>query len=621
MEFEWRVSPVDPPADGRAPTGEFWTPVRLPGSPVSFAGADHLAYRTIFDDPRDEPTDTVYLRVYGCPGPFALWVNGELHERVQFPVRPRQIELNVTEGTNEVVLLCGRPQHRFAGIYDADELPHELTVPAPRWELSLDVIEQVTPLDLAVRPRLKGEVGVLKTTTSVIAPEGFEGDLTVSVRPEGVNTPGARERRTLSLEPGETQEVETVVTVPAVERWHPRPDLHRGLYRVTVDVAEEELSTIVGFRSLSMNEDTLLVNSRRVPLRGFTVRPGVDPSRAVERVIEANANAIRPLGHVPHEALYDACLSAGVLVWQDMPLRGPGEIPREEGCALATELAGFLAGKASLGMIAMHDDPFDTATTSVGSGYLGNLKLRWRTYRESHDKVTIDAIADILNDVAPTIPAIGGPGVDALAGSLYPGVYHGPIEEVGELFDRHAASFIAATGSPGATVPRGRVPDQWRSILAPHGIESAHSSRTHQRDVCKRVIETARLEGYAGTVVHTLFDIDRDGGFGVLTSQDERKPAFKAVAQSFEPVQSMLDPPFDADRPMVVLVNDTGGRIAATVTVEAGPDRYEFNASAPAYSVRELDRIQLPRDITSVQLVTDYENRRISNHYDLETDR
>lgn len=619
MKIAWRASVVDPPADGAQPQGEFWSPVRLPGVPVTFADADHLAYRTTFEDPRDDPSEEIYLTIHGCPGPFALWVNGSLHDRVRFPINPRTRQLSVDEGLNEVVLLCGRPKHRFGGIYDTDQLPAERTVPAPWWDLSFQLIDEVTLLSSNVTPRIKGDTGIVTTEVSIVSPHGYDGTLTTTVRPEGINASGAQTEEHITLTAGEQHTIETTVSVPQIERWHPRPDFHRGLYRVTVSLEEQERTSLIGFRSLSLNEDTLFVNSRRVPIRGFTIRPGDDPSVAVERAVGANANTIRPMTHVPHVELYEQCLSAGLLVWQDMPLVGPGEVPRGDGLALAGELTTYLRDKPALGIIAMHEDPFGTVTKATGAGYLGNLKMKWRTYRESQDEETIDAIASVLDELAPTIPAIGGPGVESPAGSFYPGVYHGSIDSVDERMEKLSASFIAATGAPAASIPRGRVPDPWRSILASEGVESSHASRTHQRDVCKRVIETARLRGLSGTLVHTMFDIERNGGFGILTSQDERKPAFNAVKESFEPVQTMLDPPFATDRPMVVLVNDTGGRVVATVTVKAGPERYEFNASAPAYGMRELDRVQIPAGITSIQLVTDYENKRITNTYDIDS--
>lgn len=617
MDVAWRAAPVDPPTTDEPPVGEFWSPVSLPGRPVSFAGETHLAYRTTFDDPRSDPADPVIMSLHGCPGPFAVWLNGDLQHRIRFPIRRHHLPMEVSEGTNEVILLCGWPTHRFTGVLGDDELDDELRVPSPWWELSLRVVTEPAVIDVTGDPRCEGEHGRVSCRALVATPRAMDDAVEFTVRPEGLSTPGGRQAVEVSLDRGSIQTVEGELSVPSIHRWHPRPDGHRGLYRLEGAVADHEIDSRIAFRSLSFAEGAVLVNSREVPLRGFTVYPGQPPGRVLERAVEANATAIRMRGHVASPAMYDACLSTGLLVWQDVPLTGPGPVPLDDGVEVARALTQYLRGKGALGVIAVHDDPTGSLSRGHSSGALGRLRRSWRHFRRSYDPATIERMADTLRDVAPTIPTVAGPGVETSARALFPGVVHGEVESTRALLERYPSSILAATGAPAMASPRGAVSPRLRSTLAGHGITSSHASRTHQIAVCKTAIETARMLDYAGTIVETLFDRRADGGYGVVTRDNERKPAFQAVADSFEPVQSVLDPPYSTGRPTVVLLNDTSTRIDATITVEAGPERHEFRGNAPPYSAREIAHVDLPTDLTEIGLTTDSENHSITNSYDL----
>ena len=101
------------------------------------------------------------------------------------------------------------------------------------------------------------------------------------------------------------------------------------LYRVEVSTPEESLQEDIGFRSIAVRGDELLLNGKPLFLRGVNFHEEIDGRRAhseadaqrmLEQVKQLGANFVR-LAHYPHnEHLLRLADRMGVLLWQEIPV-------------------------------------------------------------------------------------------------------------------------------------------------------------------------------------------------------------------------------------------------------------------------------------------------------------
>lgn len=108
--------------------------------------------------------------------------------------------------------------------------------------------------------------------------------------------------------------------------WSPsRPKL----YRVEVSTPEESLQEDIGFRSIAVRSDELLLNGEPLFLRGVNFHEEIDGRRAyseadaqrmLEQAKQLGANFVR-LAHYPHsEHLVRLADRMGLLLWQEIPV-------------------------------------------------------------------------------------------------------------------------------------------------------------------------------------------------------------------------------------------------------------------------------------------------------------
>ncbi|MFT3754638.1 MAG: glycoside hydrolase family 2 TIM barrel-domain containing protein [Pseudoxanthomonas sp.] len=108
--------------------------------------------------------------------------------------------------------------------------------------------------------------------------------------------------------------------------WSPRTP---KLYRVQVSTARETLEEDIGFRSIQVRGDEILLNGESVFLRGVNLHEEIDGGRAateddarrlLQRVKDLGANFAR-LAHYPHnEYLPRLADRMGVMLWQEIPV-------------------------------------------------------------------------------------------------------------------------------------------------------------------------------------------------------------------------------------------------------------------------------------------------------------
>lgn len=101
------------------------------------------------------------------------------------------------------------------------------------------------------------------------------------------------------------------------------------LYRVEISTPQESLQEDIGFRSIAVHGDALLLNGEPLFLRGVNLHEEIDGRRAhseadaqrmLEQAKQLGANFVR-LAHYPHsEHLVRLADRMGVLLWQEIPV-------------------------------------------------------------------------------------------------------------------------------------------------------------------------------------------------------------------------------------------------------------------------------------------------------------
>ena len=132
-------------------------------------------------------------------------------------------------------------------------------------------------------------------------------------------------------------EVEWRVTVPEPDLWWPHRLGPQSLYELTVrvetraDEVSDQHGQLVGLRSVRVRRWRFEINGEALFVKGVNAGPaGASPAatdaQAVARQIgtakEAGLDLIRPYAHVAPDEFYAQADTAGMLVWQDLPLHG-----------------------------------------------------------------------------------------------------------------------------------------------------------------------------------------------------------------------------------------------------------------------------------------------------------
>ena len=167
--------------------------------------------------------------------------------------------------------------------------------------------------------------------------------------------------------------VEWTVDVPAPALWWPHSLGAQPLHDLSCDVMTgEEIhdhrEVRVGFRTVSMHNWVLRINDEPLFLKGAgmlptTPRPGDATAQQVAGDVRAAHDAgldlIRLIAHVARPELYDTADELGMLIWQELPLRGlMARGVRSQATRQAREAVDLLGHHPALAVWCVHDEPF-----------------------------------------------------------------------------------------------------------------------------------------------------------------------------------------------------------------------------------------------------------------------
>jgi len=608
MSLEWRAGAVEP--GDEPPTAETWEPTDVPGRPSALAGSDAVAYRTTFDDPRDGDDQHAVLVLDGVYARAHVWLNGERIADHSAYFEPLRVPLSV-EAENELVVECRRPADRFGGIHDTDRVPDEAAVPGIWWDARLETYPDPYVAELNVAPRVEGESAAVEVAATVVTDEPLDDRLTLSLRPTGdVRGGGMMNRARVDTDPGETT-ITHEIDVRDPSLWWPHDVGGQPRYAVRAKLDGAERTTVTGLRSVEYGEDGLLVNGQRVPARGVNLLDG--SVEDVQRAIDANANLVRAHAHVLSPAVYEACDEHGLLVWQDLPLTGPGEFDADRGRDLAERLVRSRRRHPSLAAVGVHDEPIPDYADGLGSGVLDKLRFRWRAWRASYDHEPADRVAEAVTEV-PTFPVVGPAGIDPDAATLYPGWRFGQATDADWVCDRYGLGDVVAEFGAGALAddsPTGLsdFEQERHAALVDGGVEESQAT---QAAVVGTVAETLRRRGPDVLALYALRDVG-DAGMGVLAADGTPKAAFDRLSGAFEPTQVLLTDPTPGDSE-IVLIHDRPTAGTATVEWDVGGDREQTQIEVDPFDRRTVSAVSLTGG-ADVTLAVAIDDTVAQNHY------
>ncbi|WP_435360840.1 hypothetical protein [Haloarchaeobius sp. DFWS5] len=550
-------------ADG-PPSVESWEPVTVPGRAEQFADADAVAYRLRFGDPRSSPGQRALFDFRGVYGDARFWLNDELlgeHEtyfdQALFEFEPAS--------ENELVVECRRPSDGFGGVYETDHVPAELAVPGIWWGAHLRLRPASYLVDLTVNPRVTDDGAVIDVAVSIDAGETLDESVTLSLRPQGFRGGGAMERARVEAAAGERITVTQTLDLRDPALWWPRGfgDQHR--YTVRAKFRDHERTVTTGVCPVQY-AGGLWANGERVRTRGVNLLPSEEPLADLKRAIEADCNLVRVHAHVLPQSFYDAADEAGVLVWQDLPLTGSETVDTGRGARLARTLTGQYDHHPSMALYGVHDDPLDPFPDQLGTGRLDRLRFKRRVSGTEVDRSGADDIAAAFPVDANVFPVCGAPGTDPDAAHLYPGWSYGDADAIDWLletfpeFGRVVTEFGAGSLADPAAKPDGL--DLRRHEAAVDSTDPAVSQARQARTI-KRVAEALRLHGSDVAAAFCLRDLAPGGGMGLLEQDGTAKPAYRALADSFQPVAALAEGPVSGTVDVTV-VNDTPQQVDGT---------------------------------------------------------
>ena len=301
----------------------------------------------------------------------------------------------------------------------------------------------------------------------------------------------------------------------------------------------------IGFRSVTMRRWVLHINGERLFVKGANLLPtrlllGAAAPSEVANDIRAARNAgldlVRPVAHIARPELYDAADELGVLVWQDLPIRGlMSRSVADEARRQAREAVDLLGHRPSVAVWCAHDEPFSRARRPGRTpAVVSRQGPSWN--RDVLDR-GLCRVIDRCDGSRPVVPHTGVPPrfplLDGTTSELWFGLHGGRAADLGPVLARVPAMgrFVSAFGTPVAD---------------------------DQPEVVKTTIETLRRLKYrptGGFLLHALADVGAGdvadaaagsgagsaGGFGVLDGLRRPKPGWRSLVDACRPLIVVAD--------------------------------------------------------------------------------
>lgn len=600
----WRVAPAraslrrtfsEPDLDDRD-----WLDLAVPGhwSHIPELASEHtVLHRLRFACPAPDPGRRAWLRLDGVASEGDVWLNGAYVGTTDGYFVPHAFEItDLLAGRGEHLLAVEVACDRFDGSDERSSLMGAYTDP----ELS----GAAAAAGGGHPGGIWGRVAVTETGSSAIrffravCASADAAQARLSLRcvfdhPDGGTallrtTVGDQIHELTQPAAAGENRVEWTVEIAEPDLWWPHSLGDQPLSDLRCELlidgkVHDRRGCRIGMRSVSLRRWILHVNGEPLFAKGVNVlptapRPGdATPAKAANDVAAARNTGfdlIRTISHVAHPALYRSADEAGMLIWQDMPIRGRmARSVRGQARRQARELVDLLGHHPSVAVWCAHDEPFKRPPVPAATPPLfGQQRPSWNravldtSVRRVLQRTDGSRPVVLHTGVAPHLPRI-----DGTTANLWFGWHGGHISDLGPALarlprmGRFVTAFGAATVSPELPGLAGETLDgvDWEEIAAATGADTAslhrlaapggahsaagwaHAGRQAQADLARCAVETLRRLKYrptGGFCLHCLADASPAGGFGLLDSRRRPKPAWAAVANACRPVIVAVDP-------------------------------------------------------------------------------
>ncbi len=685
----WRAAPAheelrrtfhEPDLDDRD-----WADVEVPGhwaATPGFAGERSVLHRRAFDFTPSGPDRRIWLRLAGIAQQGDVWLDGAYVGDTDGYFVPHLFEVSdlISERREHVLAIdvnCSRfgdPDARSSlmGAIQDPELsgaaganPGGIWQPVHLYETGTSAIQyfRVVCVDTnTARARLSmrcvfdhpdGGPVLLRTTI---------GDHDHELRhPAAV---------------GENR-VEWTIDVPEPALWWPHQlgdqPLHDVRCELVVDGAvHDSRECRTGFRTVRMHKWILSVNGERIFAKGVgklptRPRPGdaspLEVAADVKAARDAGLDLVRLVAHIARPEVYATADEQGLLLWQDLPLRGlMARGVRNQAVRQAREAVDLLGHHPSLVVWCAHDEPFKRPITpSPTPPIVGQQKPSWnRAVLDTSIRRVLQRTDGSRPIVAHTAVPPHVPQLDGTTSHFWFGWHGGRAADLAQSLARvpRMGRFVSAFGAasvdpelPELSSPRwpalnwdaiagaiGARTDSLHHLVPPapvgDGPTWAHLTQLAQAEVVKITIETLRRLKYrptGGFAAFYLADPTRAGGFGMLDSDRRAKPAWRALVDACRPVIVVADPLPPTVRPAQTLtlpvhvVSDrrddvAAARVRATVTQPDGTSTStEWGGQIPADECVLVGQVEITVASGAGDLVVDLEleadDLLVSNQY------
>lgn len=350
---------------------------------------------------------------------------------------------------------------------------------------------------------------------------------------------------------------------------------------------DDELSHVrearTGLRQVSMSNLVLSINGERLFAKGVMLQP---PSAYLGNVSEARLRAditsareagldlVRVGAHVSLPALYDAADELGMLVWQDLPMRGSFvRTARRQAMRQAVEAVAAVGHHPSIVVWCGHDSPYSSPPSTRLS--LRSARATAKAVLPSWNRTVLDGwLRSAFRAADTSRPALSNSGTLPHLPLLDATDTHlgwSSSVDLGRLAARLPRLVRWVTGLSPASVPVDAdfmEPDLWPALdweslerdhnFEPEAFESEvpplayrtfgewqSATQAMQARELRAQIETLRRLKYqptAGFTIAHLADGERPTiSPGLIDHAGHRKPAFDAVMQACRPVIVVID--------------------------------------------------------------------------------
>ena len=430
-----------------------------------------------------------------------------------------------------------------------DSIRDETSVPPPvtDWETYGGITR---PVKLVVTPetfiddawvRLSADGDAILADVRLDGPDA--SGQTVRVEIDGVNAD-------LSGEAGENGTWQGRAAIPAdLDLWSPQDPT---LYDVTITAASDTVAERIGFRTVAVEGEQVLLNGEPIFLRGISMHEeelGENPARTITEdaareqltIIkdELNGNFVR-LAHYPHAEITTRLADEiGLLVWSEIPVYWRIDWDNEETLATARQmLADNILRDRNRAAIALWSIGNETPVSDARNVFLNQLADDVRALDDTR-LVTAALLTEAEEIDGVLTSTVDDPLVDALD-VMAVNTYHGwygpvPLEDVSETRWRsdHGKPLIFSELGAGAQ-PGFSDPDIMRKFSEDYQAE-------YYRETLEMADEVDFLAGLSPWILKDFRSPRRQHPVyqegwnrkGLISQTGDKKPAFSVLSDYY----------------------------------------------------------------------------------------